>query len=208
MNLMSGNNASEGTIYLDKSSILVMVNATLFNNTALKGAAVIAKAGSNVTVTNTSFKSNVAIEQGTLYMSDEATFQCNSCNISSNRALKDSSVLYGFQASKDNSLRFENSFIHNNRGQANTFNLLFSRITVNNTLIRDNVCNDVSHGLTAYNSVVRIDRTLITYTKPDITLANTNCDYGFFNVNFKSKIYINNSTLSNLRGKIAAAFNA
>lgn len=78
-------------------------------------------------------------------------------------------------------------------------------MTIRNTLVQDNVCNDVAHGITAYQSVIRIDNTLINYQRPDITLANTNCDNGFFNINYKSTLYVNNSTVSNCRGKIAAA---
>lgn len=69
----------------------------------------------------------------------------------------------------------------------------------------DNICTNLSHGFTSYNSIVKLYRNTITYTRPDIDLYGNNADYGFFNINYKSFIYINNCTISNLRGKKASA---
>jgi len=45
---------------------------------------------------------------------------------------------------------------------------------------------------------------LINYNNPDYTLRNSNCESGFFNINYRSTLHMSNSTVSNCRGLVVA----
>ena len=77
-------------------------------------------------------------------------------------------------------------------------------MSITDSVMTDNKCTNLSHGLTSYNSIINIDRVIITNTNPNKDFYGNTADYGFFNINYKSTFYLNNSTISNLRGKKAS----
>lgn len=157
---------------------------------------------------NVSFVSNVAGNQGTIYIQDDSTLDLFKCFFSNNKA-EDGSAIVANKNQNSVIICIDSQFI-NNTSVSNLINLLFSNAIFINTLFQDNISKEVNHGITLFNSYLLLDNSLVTYT--DYNFIHNNdfqVDTGFFYLIYNSELTLQSNTqIMHTRGAIAASVNA
>lgn len=135
---------------------------------------------------------------------EDNNFDCNTCIVTDNYA-SDSSAIFSLN-NINGYFNVSNSNISNNKALSNTATFILSNVTFTNTTFKNNVANQVNHGITLITSDLLASNITVNYTNP-IFLADLsdNVDAGFFNINYQSSLTITNSSrFENCRGAIAS----
>lgn len=82
--------------------------------------------------------------------------------------------------------------------------LFQSNGVITDCLFLDNTAQTVNNGITIISSTLNASRILVNFTNPAYLAERIyNVDTGFFNMNYRSSLQVNNSIFANCRGAIA-----
>lgn len=168
-------------------------------------ASAIYASSSSLTFDNCTFISNTVTGVGTISLEADTSFLCTYCYFKDNKG-NDSSTIFA------NSNRFTNftikhSIFENNTSVANLINMFQSTAIFENVSFINNIAEKVNNGITLISSSANAKNITVRYDDPQyIGRSNYEVDTGFFNLNYRSFLRIEEALFKNCRGAISSLF--